>query len=66
MNESAYVFMCKTDFDYELGLAEGGVQVYFSIEDLKRCRPCVEDCGIVKVEVRLLEVIQPEKFEDKE
>ena len=66
MNEPIEVYMCKTDFDFELGLAAGGNQVYSSIEDLKRCRPCVEGCGIVKVEVRLLEVIQPENFEVKE
>lgn len=66
MNKPIEGYMCKTDFDFELGIASDGIEVYSSIEDLKEWRPCVEGCGIVKVEVRLVEVIQPENFEDEE
>lgn len=44
-------YMCKTDFDFELGYASGGNRVYPSVGDLKECRPCAESCGIVAVKV---------------
>lgn len=44
-------YMCKTDFEFELGYAAGGNPVYSSIEDLKYCRPCAESCGIVAVKI---------------
>ena len=44
-------YMCKTDFEYELGYALGGNRVYPSIENLKECRPCVTSCGIVAVKI---------------
>ena len=50
-------YMCATDWYYELGYATGGNRVYASIEDLKSDRPCVEECGIVEVEVRLIKDI---------
>lgn len=58
MNDPSIGYMCKTDFDYELGYASGGTRVHPSIEDLKRCSPCVDSCGIVEVEVILRKVIQ--------
>lgn len=51
-------YMDKTDFDHELGNALGGNEIYRSIEDLKRHKRCATECGIVKVEVTLLEVVQ--------
>jgi hypothetical protein len=53
-------FMCKTDFDWELGEASGGDTIYPSIEELRRKRGCVEGCGIVEVEVSLVRVVQKE------
>ena len=50
-------YMCRVDFEYELGYAMGGNVVYPSIEDLKRCRPCADSCGIVAVRVELVEVV---------
>ena len=61
MDEPKYGYMCKTDWDYELGEALGGNSIYPSIEDLKKRRKCVSSCGIVKVRVELEEVVQPEK-----
>lgn len=59
MNEDpSILYMCKTDYDYELGYAAGGNRVHPSIEDLRRCHPCVDSCGIVEVEVILRKVIQ--------
>ena len=50
-------YMCKTDWDYELGNAEDGNHVYPSIEALKKHHTCWEECGIVEVEVRLKRVV---------
>ena len=49
--EDEIYYMCKTDFEYELGYAAGGNSVYSSLEDLKECRPCVDFCGIVAVKI---------------
>lgn len=55
-------FMCRTDFEEELGCAEGGNTVYPSLENLKQHRQCVAECGIVRVSVNLEEVIEPGKL----
>lgn len=44
-------YLCKTDYEYELENAAGGVKIYSSVEDLKKNKNCWEDCGIVKVEI---------------
>jgi hypothetical protein len=44
-------WMCKMDFDYELGQAYGGTTVHPSLEDLKDRRKCVEHCGTQQVRV---------------
>lgn len=59
--EPKYGYMCATDFNWEVGEALGGTTVYASVEDLKHNRKCVEQCGIVKVEVKLVEVVDPGK-----
>ncbi len=48
-------YMCKTDFDYELGQAFRGVRVFPSEESLRKSKPCVAECGIVQVGVRQLD-----------
>jgi len=58
--EDEIVYMCKVDFDHELGMAAGGTKTYASIEDLKESRPCVEGCGIVAVRVLYVKTIQEE------
>lgn len=52
------LYMCKTDFDLELGDACDGARVFPSIEDLKMYCPCVKSCGIVEVRVELVRVVQ--------
>lgn len=56
-------FMCKTDFDFELGEAAGGNVVYAAVEDLVNRRGCTNQCGIVEVEVREICVVQNENFD---
>lgn len=51
-------YMCLTDFNYELGTALGGIPVYSSLEDLVRERGCVLECGIAKIEVSLINIVQ--------
>lgn len=57
-------YMDKVDFDYELGEAIDGNKVFPSLEALKKYKPCTRSCGIVKVEVRLKEVIQDTDFSE--
>ena len=53
------VYMCKVDWDYEIGNAAGGNKVFATAEDIKHNLNCVHECGIVKVKVTFVEVIQP-------
>lgn len=57
MNAVKEGYMCQTDWDWELGEALGGTKIYESIEDLKNNRKCVQSCGIVKVKIELVEII---------
>lgn len=51
------LYMCATDFQHEMGNV--AVKIYPSIESLKRDMPCVEECGIVSVNVELVEWVEP-------
>lgn len=55
-------FMCKVDYECELGKAEGVTPIYPSVGDLRKHRTCVDECGIVKVLVYLDAVIQDENY----
>lgn len=55
-------YMCKTDFEHELQESCAGAMIYNDLDDLIESRPCVHECGIVKVEVNLLEVIQESDY----
>jgi len=57
-------YMDKVDFDYELGEAIDGNKIFPSVEALTKHKPCTRSCGIVKVEVRLKEVIQDTDFSE--
>lgn len=52
-------YMCRTEYDYELGYADGGSLIYNSIDDLKKCRSCLDECGIVEVQIELRRVVRP-------
>lgn len=58
-------FMCKVDWDHELGQALGGNTIYPSQADLVSNKKCTDECGIVEVEVRLKQVIQESDFSIK-
>lgn len=59
-------YMCLVDFEYELGMASGGVEVYSSVEDLREHRKCVDGCGIVEVMIRCRKIVQPEMPYDEQ
>ena len=61
-SETAIGYMDKIDFECEIGLAQGGNTIYPTIKDLKKNKKCVEECGIVKVEVKLVKVIEEGRF----
>lgn len=63
MDDIDSVFMCKVDFENELGAAMGGVTIYPSIEDARKNRKCIDACGLVEVEVRLKRVVIEENFD---
>lgn len=56
--KSVIGFMCKVDFDHELGAAADGVPVYPSLGSLKHQRPCVAECGVVRVRVVLDAIVE--------
>ena len=57
------LYMCKTDFECELGAADpAGVKVYPSLSGIKKWSKCVAECGIVEVEVTLKRVVQKAKY----
>lgn len=52
-------FMDLIDFQMEVGGAMDGTKIYPSVEDLRRERLCTEGCGIIEVEIRGRQIIQP-------
>ncbi len=53
-------YMCGVDWQHELGEAMGGNVVYPSVDDLKKHRKCVKNCGIVEVKVQLSKWVEPQ------
>jgi len=49
-------YMCMTDFEMDMPAYDA--KVYASIDILRKERPCVDGCGIVQVEVKLVRVVQ--------
>ena len=51
-------YMCTTDWEVELGMADGGCVLFASPEGAKEKLRCVEGCGITEVKVYFNSVIQ--------
>lgn len=52
-------YMCMITFDWEAGL--GGapkVSVYSDLEELRKAHNCIDNCGIVEVEIVFKKVIK--------
>jgi hypothetical protein len=43
-------YACKTDWIHEFG--ETDVRFFDNVEALKKFYPCVEDCGIVEIDMK--------------
>ena len=56
-------YMCATDWQHEIGDAPEGNVIYPSIDELKKRRACVIQCGIVEVEVLFRKVAVQGWFE---
>ena len=65
MKRSVVGYMCKIDFDHELGEASDGNRVYPSLACLKAARGCWGICGIVQVCVSLVKVIRKGKRDEQ-
>lgn len=50
--------MCKVDYDYHLEEDLYPVRVYKSVKNIKHHLKCVKTCGIVKVEIKLTEIVK--------
>lgn len=56
-----YGYMCKVDWDHEVPYPIDGNRIFWSIDTLKQHLSCVEECGIVKVKLSFVEVVQEGK-----
>jgi hypothetical protein len=55
-SKTRYGYMCWVDFDVELGEETPDAKAVFStLEELKEKRPCVSECGWVKVRITAVE-----------
>lgn len=58
LGHTATGYMCLTDFEHELEGNCNGTRVYPSLEALFEKRECLEQCGIVAVEVKATSIVQ--------
>jgi len=45
------VYICLTDFEFEIGAASGGNRIFPSIEDAREHLRCHEGCGIAAFKI---------------
>ena len=62
MDEVKKGFMDKTDFDFELENVSEGTKVFPTVKALKENMKCVDECGIVEVEIKLVRVVEEGKI----
>ena len=55
-------YMCLTDFEWELGCAMGGNTVYPSEKNLRETCRCIPQCGVAKVKVVGVDILQESDF----
>jgi hypothetical protein len=62
MEKLTRVFMDKIDWECEIdGIP---TTVYPSLESLEKNRDCLDHCGIVEVEVKLIRIIKESKLDE--
>ena len=62
MSETRTGYMCGVDFQHHLENDARPVKVYADEWTLRRMRPCVAECGIVEVEIKVVRWVQPQKI----
>ncbi len=55
-------YMCLVDWKYEVPYNSAGNRIYYSLDAIKEQRSCVDECGIVELEVTFVKAIQPERM----
>lgn len=55
-------YMCKVDFDIEHPECGDGVLVFGTLEKLKAKQKCVRQCGITKVRLSFVEIVQNSNY----
>lgn len=51
-------YMCMTDFEFELGAALGGNEIFPSEADCERECRCIKGCGMVQVAVEFVRIVR--------
>jgi len=51
MKKTKTAFMCKTEFNHELGNCADKVRVYNNIADMPKC---IQECGVYKVSISII------------
>lgn len=64
MSDEIEVYVDLTDFLHEIGEgnAPGPHRIYNSLNEIKKKQPCVEECGIVKANLVMVEIVQESNF----
>lgn len=58
------IYLCGVDWQHHLGkdCDPTGAVVFNSVKDLKREKPCWKQCGIVKVDAKLVRFVARQKI----
>jgi len=63
--ETRTLYVDMTDWAYDVGHAADGSRFYPSVKAIRKHSSCVHECGIGKVDINFLEVVQePLSYED--
>lgn len=57
-------FMCGVDWEHEIGQNCHGIKIYRSEADLRADRTCVDECGVVEVEVRIVRTVAEQDYSE--
>lgn len=69
MGKQVKLYACGVDWQHEIGEASdinGNIPLYYSIEKLKKERPCTKQCGVVEVNLSLSKWVECQDFSELE
>lgn len=64
-NNKRIVYCCGVDYQHEINEApdlEGRMPLYSSVEELKSKRTCWDECGILRLELKPIEWVEPQNL----